>query len=162
MMGVPFCDLRTVRPMSLTSLQETDFANVHLLLPFLNEAAAGVHVVVRQRLLHLADAEVVSGELVRVNLNLILASDSAETRHINDIGNRFKLLFDHPVLKRLQLHQVIPGIGAFERVPVELTDRAVIRPDIRLQVVGQVQARRCAPELSAGSSRSLKHRRRSS
>ena len=49
-------DLRTVSPISLTFLQQPDFANVHLLLALLDETAAGIHVVVGERLLHLADA----------------------------------------------------------------------------------------------------------
>src|SRR5712692_863847 len=91
---------------------QSDGPNVKSLLAVLDEAAAGVHVVRGQGLLDLADAQAVGDQPVWIDPDLVLAGDAAEAHHIHDVANRFELLFEYPILQRLQLHQVIFGIGA--------------------------------------------------
>ena len=55
----------TVFSISWTLLTRPDRANIDLLQPCFDEAAAGVDVVVGELLLHLADAEAVGDQLVR-------------------------------------------------------------------------------------------------
>ena len=64
------------------------FAHIHLLQPGLDEAAAGVGVIVRQLLFHLADAEPVSDQLVRIDAHLILARRAAEAGHVHHVRAR--------------------------------------------------------------------------
>ncbi len=80
-------------------------AHVERLLSLLDEAAAGVHVVGGQRLLHLADAEAVGHQLVRVHAHLVLARFSAKHGHRGHVRHGHQLLQHHPVLQPLQLHQ---------------------------------------------------------
>jgi hypothetical protein len=61
-------------------LDQPDGAHVDLLQAGFDEAAAGVHVVVGELLLHLADAQPVGDQLVRVDADLVLARDAAEAR----------------------------------------------------------------------------------
>ena len=107
-------------------------ANVDLLQTGFHETPAGVNVVLGQLLLHLADAQVVSHQFVRVDADLILARRSPEAHHVHHVRHRFELLLQRPVLERFQLHHVISGVGAAQRVPVDLPDGAEIGPDLRL------------------------------
>ena len=77
--GVPFCVLSTVFSMSLTLRDQAHRAHIDLLRALLDEAAAGVHVVVRQLLLDLREAQPVGDQLVGIDANLIFARDAAET-----------------------------------------------------------------------------------
>ena len=63
--GVPFCVLITVCAMSSTFRIRPTARTLICCRPCLDEAAAGVHVVVGQLLFHLADAQAVSNQLVR-------------------------------------------------------------------------------------------------
>ncbi len=92
----------------------------------LDEAAAGVDVVVCQGLLHLPDAETVGDQLVRVHLHLVLACGPAENGNVDHVRHGLQLLDDHPVLERLQLRHVIVRVGALQREKVDLPDRTVI------------------------------------
>src|SRR5271169_3971585 len=49
-----------------------------------------------------------------------------EAAHVDDVGNGLKLLEERPVLDRLQIHQIDPGIGAPQGVPVDLADGAPV------------------------------------
>ena len=159
--GVPFLVLRTVCSMSCDVGDEADRAHVDLLQAGLDEAAAGVHVVVGELLLDLADAQAVGDQLVRIDAHLVFAGDAAEAGHVDDVGHRLELLLEHPVLERLQLHHVVRRIGAVQRVPVDLTDRAPVGAHLRLQVLRAGSPATAAPGPSAGSSRSPTRRRRS-
>ncbi len=108
-------------------------ANVNLLEPGFHKATARVDVVVRQLLFYLREADPVRHEFVGVNTNLVFASDSAEADYVNHVRNGFELLLQYPILKGLQFHQVVAWICAFEGIPVNLADRAVIGADLRLQ-----------------------------
>ena len=83
----------------LDVLVEADLADVDLLLALLDEAAAGVGVVVGELLLDLADAETVGDELVGIDADLVLARDTAEAGDIDDAGDGLELLFELPVLR---------------------------------------------------------------
>ena len=61
-----------------------------------------------------------------IDAYLVFASDSAEAGNIHDARDGFELLLQRPVLERFQLHVVVRRIGAVQRVPVDLADRAPI------------------------------------
>ena len=62
--------------------------------------------------------------------HLIFASNSAEGRIIDDVRHGFQVLADHPVLEGFELHHIVCGIAALERVPVDRTDRTEIRANL--------------------------------
>ena len=80
--------------------EEPERANVHLLHADFDEAAAGIDVVVGELLLHLADAQSVRDQLVRVDAHLVLAHRAAEVGNVHHIGNGFELLEQNPVFER--------------------------------------------------------------
>ena len=86
---------------------ETDFADVDLLLALLDEAAAGVGVVICKLLFDLADAEAIGDKLVGIDADLVFASYTAEAGDINDAGDGFELLLKSPILERFQIHVVV-------------------------------------------------------
>lgn len=107
------------------------FANINLLKALLDEAAAGIHVVVGELLLDLSQAEAIRNQLIGVYAYLIFTRGASETGDVDHIGNGFEILLDHPVFDRLQFHHVVARIGALQRVPIELTDGAPIRAHLR-------------------------------
>ena len=115
--------------------EESQRADVHLLHALFYEAAAGIDVVIGELLLHLADAQPVRDQLVRIDAHLILAHGTAEIGNVYHVGNGFELLQQHPVFDGPQFHQVISGICAAQRIPIDLTRGAPVRADLRLQVL---------------------------
>jgi hypothetical protein len=111
----------------LASVNQPDGAHVDLLQAFLYEAAAGIHIVVRELLLDLRQAQTVRDEFVRVNANLVFACRTTEAGHVDNIGDSLEILLDDPVFYRLQFHRVIRWIGAAQRKEIDLPDRAPVR-----------------------------------
>ena len=130
--GVPFLVRMTVSSMSWTRSTKPDFAHVDLLQTLLDEAAAGVGVVVGELLLDLGEAQAVGDQFVGIDAHLIFARGAAEAGHVDDIGHGFEILFDDPVFERLQLHRVIRRIGAVQREEINLADRAPVRAHLRI------------------------------
>ncbi len=120
---------------------EADRPNVHLLQALFDEAAARVDVVGPQLLLDLTDRHAVRDELVRVDADLILAGGSPEGARVDDARNRLERLGERPVLDRLELHDVDLGIGAPERVPIDLPDRAPVGAHRWRESVRQIDPR---------------------
>ncbi len=116
---------------------EADLANVNLLLALFDEASTGVGVVVGELLLNLADAEPVGDEFVGIDADLVLARHAAEAGDVDNAGDGLQLLLDGPVLERLELHIVVEGVGAAQRVPVNLTDGTPVGADLWLQARGE-------------------------
>src|SRR5262249_29210844 len=77
-------------------LHLADGSYVDFLQSGFDEAAAAVHVVVRQLLLNLAEREPVRDELVRIDADLILARRASEAGHSHDVGHGFELLLNRP------------------------------------------------------------------
>ena len=117
----------------LRRADQPDHAHIDLLHARLDEAAARVHVVVRKLLLHLADAEAVGDELVRVDAHLVFPRGTAEARYIDHVRHGLELFHQHPVLQGLQLHGVICGIRAFQGIEVDLADGAEVGADLGLK-----------------------------
>ncbi len=69
------------------AIDQADFAHVDLLQAFLDEAAAGVGVVVGELLLDLGQAQAIGDEFVGVNANLVFAGRAAEAGDIDDVGH---------------------------------------------------------------------------
>ena len=90
-------------------------AHVDLLQARFDEAPAGVDVVVGELLLHLADAQPVGHQFVRIDANLVFAGDPSEAGHVHHVGHGLELLLEHPVLQRLQLHDVVLRVRADQR-----------------------------------------------
>src|SRR5271157_822422 len=80
---------------------DADGANVELLSPLLYKTSAGIHVVVRELLLDLANAQTVRHKLVRVDAHLVFAGRAAERGYVDNIRDRLEFLFKSPVLDRL-------------------------------------------------------------
>src|ERR1700733_7534043 len=79
--------------------EEPESAHVHLLHADFNEAAAGVHIVNRQLLLHLADAQPVRNQFVWVHAHLVLAHRTAEVGNVDHVGHGFELLEQNPIFE---------------------------------------------------------------
>ena len=99
--------------MSLTVLTRPTARTLICCKPCFEETAAGVGVVVGELLLHLADAQPVRDQFVGIDAHLILARSAAETDHVHYVRNGFELLLEHPILERLQLHQIDRGFVLF-------------------------------------------------
>jgi hypothetical protein len=78
--------------MSRTRSKEPERADIHLLHPDFNKAAAGIDIVVGELLLHLADAQSVGDELVGIDAHLVLAYRASEIGNVHDIRNGLELL----------------------------------------------------------------------
>ena len=115
--------------------QKADRAHVNLLQAGLHKAAARVHIVVGELLLDLPDTKPVGNQLVRIDDHVILTRRASEADDVYDVWNRLELFFQRPVLNGFQVHQVVLGICAAQRVPVDLPDGTEIRTDLRLQAV---------------------------
>ena len=115
----------------LNVLNQAHFPNVDLLLARLDETAARICVVIGELLFHLADAQPIRDQLVRVEAHLILARGSAKGIDIHDARNRFEILLDHPGFERLQVHHVVFGVRAAQRVKVNLSHRTPVRSHLR-------------------------------
>ena len=116
-------------------VEQPDRPHIHLLQTGFHETPAGVDVVASQLLFHLSDAQSIGNELGRVNHHLIFPCSASEAGHIHDIRNGLELLFQRPVLKRLQLHQVILRICALQGVPINLPYGTPIGAHLRLQTL---------------------------
>ncbi len=92
---------------------QSNFPDIDLLLAGFDETPARVDIVVGELLLHLGDAETVGNQLRGIQANLILARGAAEAGHIDNIGDRFEIFLDDPILDRFQIHHVILRIAAF-------------------------------------------------
>src|SRR5580692_9764170 len=125
----------------LNAGDQTQRANVYLLQAGLDETSTGIHVVVGQLLLDLADRQPIGDQPGGINAHLIFACGAAETHHIDDIRHRLELFFEGPVFQRFQFHQIVFRIGALQRIPVNLADRAVVRAHLRLQIIWQSHLR---------------------
>ncbi len=116
--------------------EKAERADVHLLQARLHEAAAGVDIVAGELLLHLADAQAVGHQLVRVHAHLVFPDRSPEIGDIHHVRNGLELFEQRPIFNRPELHQVVSRIGAAQRVPVDLTNGAPVRANLRLQPGG--------------------------
>ena len=114
-------------------LHQADGADVVGLLPFLDEAAATVDVVVGQRLLDLRHVQAVGNQFVGIDLHLVLARLPAKNRHRRDVRHRHQVLEHHPVLQRLEVHDVVARIGALQSVEVDLAGGTEVGTDLRIQ-----------------------------
>jgi hypothetical protein len=76
-----------------------------------------------------------SGELGRIEQDLVLHRLAAERREVRDAGDRPELLVQHPVLENLELHR--GTIGAFEHVAIHEARRRRERRDRWRDAAGQ-------------------------
>ena len=90
--AVPVCVFSTVCSMSCTLLKSPSARTFICCMPDFDEAAAGIDVVVGELLLHLADAQAVGDQLVRIDAHLVLAHRAAEVGNVHDVGNGLELL----------------------------------------------------------------------
>src|ERR1700733_15316745 len=135
----------------LHAAKEPESTNIHLLHSDFNETAAGIDIVVGELLLHLADAQSIGNQLVRIDANLVLAYRAPEVGNIHHVRYRFELLEQNPIFDRSEFHQVIAGIGASQCVPVDLARGAPVGADLRLQVLAgrQIHLRKAFQHLLA-------------
>src|SRR5277367_486720 len=117
--------------------EKTHDPDIDLLQSRFDETATGISVVIGQLLFHLPDAEAVGNQRVRIDPYLIFAGGAPEAGNIHDVGYGFELFFELPVFDGFELHQVVLGIGALQRVPVDLADGTPVGSHLRLQVVGK-------------------------
>ena len=147
-------------PDVLNVLDQADLAHIDLLLAFLDEAAASIGVVIGELLFDLADAQPVVDELVGIEANLVLARRPAEGIDVHNAGNRLEILLDHPGFERLEIHHVVLGVGAAQRVEINLADRAPVRAHLRNDAGRARTPAKAAPERARGfRSRSYPRRR---
>src|SRR5580658_4038043 len=112
--------------------------HIDLLRSLLDEAAAAVGVVVGDLVFDLPDAQPVRDELFGIKPDLVLLGRPAEARYIDDTLHAFEGFLQEPILERFLFHHVVGRVCAFERVPVDLPDRAPVGAHLRNQVGGKV------------------------
>ncbi len=115
----------------LRAIHQSHGAHVDLLQAFLDKTSACVRIVVGELLLDLGQAQSVSDQFVRINAHLIFAGRTAEAGNIDNIRNRFEILFHDPVFQGLQFHRVIGRITAVQREEINLSDRTPVRSHLR-------------------------------
>src|ERR1700722_5046211 len=124
-------------------------ADIDLLQAGFDEATAGVGVVVSELLLDLGDAQAMGDEGVGIDADLIFAGNAAEAGDVNNGGHGLELLFEGPILDGFEFHQVVFGIGAAQRVPINLADGAPVSAHLRLQAGGERDLRQALENFRA-------------
>ena len=119
-------------------LHQAHGAHIERLLAPFDVAAAAVHVIGSQRLLDVGQRQSIRHQLVGIELNLVLLGLAAEAGDRSDVGHRHQMLEDHPVLQRLQLHGVVLGIAALQRVPIDLAGRTEVGADLGIDSRRQI------------------------
>ena len=138
LMAVPFAVLTTVFSMSCTLVKRPSDCTLICCAPCFDEAAAAVGVVAGDLLLDLADGQAVGDQLLRIELDLVFLGRSAEAGNIHHAVHALEGLLQRPVFERLLLHHVVGGVGALQRVPVDLADGAPVGSHLRNKIGGQV------------------------
>ena len=102
-------------------VDEADAANVEGLLADAQIVAAGVGVGVRDRADQGRERNLVVGQLLRIDIDVVFLGQSAETGNVDHAGNGLELLLEDPVLDLLLLDQIV--IGTLDRVAIDFADR---------------------------------------
>ena len=84
-----------------------------------------------------------------IDLDLVLADQAAERRHVGHPGHLQQPRADHPVLDLPQAHRVVAG--AHDHVPVELADAARQRAEGRRDALGKLTRPARAPARAGGA-----------
>ena len=121
--GTPPCWVSTMLPMSSSEPTHADAAHVDRLLADRDGAAADIGVAGRDRADDLRQRQAVGHHAVEVDLGLEFLGLAAEHQHVGDARHDAQLALDHPVLQRLELHDVHAGRPA-QLVAEDLADGA--------------------------------------
>ena len=130
--------VKTVCSISFTLAEEPERADVHLLQAGLHKVAAGVDVVIRELLFHLANAQAVRHQLVGIHAHLIFPRRAPEGADVNNVGNGLEFLHHGPILDRPQIHDVNLRVGTFQHIPIDLSRRTPVRAHGGLKALGQI------------------------
>src|SRR5580692_893183 len=125
-----FCQDDCLRDV-LGAVDQSDGAHVDLLQPLFYEASSCIGVIGGELLLDLRQAQAVGDQLVRIRPNLIFAGGTTEAGDVDNVRNGFEILFDDPVLNRLQFHRVICRISAVQGEEIDLADGTPVRAHLR-------------------------------
>ena len=118
---------------------EAERLHVDLLRALFDKAAAAVGVVSWRSAARPGSIDKpVGNQFLRIEADLVLLGRPAEAGNIHNARNALEGLLQRPVFERLLLHHVVGGIGALERVPVDLADRAPVRAHLRRQIGGKI------------------------
>ena len=104
--GTPPCCVSTMLPMSSSERHDAEAAHVDRLLADRDGAAADVGVAGRDRGDDLRQRQAVGHHPVEIDLGLEFLGLAAEHRDVGDARHDAQLALHHPVLQRLELHQV--------------------------------------------------------
>ena len=121
-------DDRRQVPLALYAAQA---AHGVLLGGVLDESAAEVVIVLPNPLEHVTQRQSVSVQAVRIHLDLVLPRVAAPGVDVGHARHGLQLVFDLPVVERLQLHGAVAF--PFERVPIHLAEGRRHRPQGRLE-----------------------------
>ena len=116
--------------------EQADATHHERVLTVAQVAAAGVGIVGGHRVEDLLEREVVAAQPAGIDGDLVLLDPTAPRHHVGHARDLPELALQHPVLKGLHLderHRL-----RFERVAVDLADRAGQRPQPRLGVGWQL------------------------
>ena len=125
---------------------QPDAAHEEGLGPLRQRAAAGVRVVPRERVVHVADRDLVVAQAVRVDQHLVLLDVAAGRVDLGDAGDRAQERPHHPVLHGAALEELLlreralAVVGPLERVLVHLAERRRHRPEHRRHALRQAGA----------------------
>ena len=114
-----------------------------LLGGMLDEPAAEVVVVFPNPLEHVTERQPVSAQPIGIHLDLVLPRVAAPGVDVGYARHGPQLVFDLPVVERLQLHRAIAF--TFERIPIHLAEGRRQRPQRRLEAGRNPAARFVQP-----------------
>ena len=99
--GVPFWVLTHGLADIVHVAEKSQGPHIDLLQALFDKTAAGIDVIVGQRLFHLAEIRAVGDQLVGIDAHLIFPRGASEADHIHDVRNGLELFFERPVLQAI-------------------------------------------------------------
>src|SRR5258708_28918957 len=104
--------------------------------------AADILITHPDRVDDIANRDVISGQLVRIEIDLILFDETANRRDLGHTFHRFQRVPDIPILERTQRRQIMFAALVDQRVLVNPTDSGRVRSDNRIDALRQRSANR--------------------
>ena len=121
----------------LQAANQADAAHDVLRVARLNHLGADVVVAALHRGDHILERDVVGAHLDGIEIDLVLLDEAADAGNLGDSGHGVELIFDEPILNRVQRAAVIRTLDG---VPEDLANSGCIRTHHRRNARGQKAA----------------------
>ena len=130
--------------MSLERTDQSDAPHVGGLLADIERARADVQITVGHRGDDLRKRDVVGGQFLQVDVDVVFLGQAAPTDHVDDAGNGAEAFLEHPILERFEISEA-EIFRRDELVAINFAD-GTLRRDLRLRAVGKRRQRADAVE----------------